>query len=323
MYQKFFKVLLITLLVILLTSCGPGTSRSTRSHVSGTSTTASSPQASPIAFDIAGLHVQSDYGIECYNHEANWFPTERANLVLADNHPLQYDAPELQQMSKFATAYYNGTLYHPGEPYPSLPSTLRYSWGGTKLFLSNLGWIGCFEEIALTNISKDTFEIQSMNVRLTAAPQPNNEQYRLIDICSLLPSPPMQQAGCPLMKGGGALSYYYFQLNPANVNHIFSPQSREDPPNNLSSVLSPNDTEVIDLVFDSSTSSFIYPIMPELTIGTSNGLQHIALPQLAGNLSFADRSQFSCYTLQGNTFVKEANRPSSLPWVVGNKGLCV
>jgi len=314
MHQNFFKVLLIILLVVLLTSCGPGTS--TRS------TTTSTPQGLPIAFDVADLHVQSDHGIQCYNHY-NWtFPTEHANLVLASDR-LNYDSAEIEQMTKYVTAYFTSS------PRPALPSTLSYVMGGAKLWADFIGWIGCFEEITLTNVGKDAIQIHSMNVRLTAAPQPNNkEQYRLIDVCSLLPSS-ITEKGCPGGRGGGQASYYYYQLSPVSAGHVFSPQEAlidatapsNTMPNNLKSLLEPSDIEVIDLLFDSSPSTFIYSIMPQLIVDTSNGQQTINMPQLSGNLYFADNSQFSCYTLKGNTFVKVANRAGS--FFLSEKGFCI
>jgi hypothetical protein len=47
-----------------------------------------------------------------------------------------------------------------------------------------------------------------------------------------------------------------------------------------------------------------YNVVPELILSTSGGQRTVEAPPLAGTLTYAKDDQFSCYSLQGNTFVK-------------------
>jgi len=60
----------------------------------------------------------------------------------------------------------------------------------------------------------------------------------------------------------------------------------------------------------------IYRVRPKLTLDVVNEEQSIELPQLDSILAFADTSQFSCYTLQGDTFTQLSTAQSNSAWCV-------
>ncbi len=298
MRQNYFKALIVISLIVLLASCGQ--SNQLKSNVA----IAATPQPTQgISFDVANLHIYSALGFHCMHHLP--FPLNLdsrpnypdGNLVLATDH-LTYDSAELQQMTTYLATLFDLTNL----PLTAPPNTLQWVSGSTLGDnKSAVAISGCYGEMDVTNIGKTTIQIRSMNVRLTAIPRQNTYQYRLIDDCSLLP----RQVPCQLGgTAGGTPGLYYFQLSKGNIGQVYSSQNQvlfgQSPLGEIT--LNPSDSTEIYASFDSSPDNLIYTILPELVLDTPAGQKAIALPKLAGMLYFANTSQFSCYSLRGDTF---------------------
>ena len=84
-------------------------------------------------------------------------------------------------------------------------------------------------------------------------------------------------------------------------------------------ILTVNPNMPVQLIVTFSLASgtpknLIYSILPRFTLDTAQGSQEVSPPQLANTLAFANANQFSCYGLQGTTFVQEV--PSHVSWCV-------
>ena len=297
MYWASLRMLAIISLLALFAGCGQNSNLKSR--------VVAPPLAKGIAFDVSYLHIYSAEGIHCENHshyvlDVDTLPNApRANLVLTTDR-LKYDSGELQQMLAYVGAVYGLVDLPLSQP----PSTLSWVPGGVKVYLPAAELTGCYGEMEVTNVGKNTIQIRSMDVRLTAVPQQNRRrQYRLIDLCSLVP----KSITCPPEGAGGTPLVYNFQLSPANKGAVFSAQTLNGDgqvQNGLETTLNPNDTVFVYAAFNSSPDNLIYSVVPDLVFDTPDGQQTVALPQLASTLYFADDSQFSCYSLQRDTFVQ-------------------
>jgi len=301
------RVLISTLLILLLVGCSGSTPGQSR----GTPSPPNSNTGQAIAFDIAHVHIYSQAGIQCYGydflHAGPLFPVGDAstmphgNLVLASDRT-KYDSGEVQQMRSYATAYWSR-----GEALPTLPSAFSWVSGG----------LGCDLDLQFTNPGDATIQLQSMNLRLLNDPMPNNRLYRLIEICSLIPP-----GACPGEAGGGAANFY-FQLSTGNVKagKVFTPENpfganegEQTIPKNDNlfihvNIVSGGPFEFQTTPSPSTPNNLIYSIIPELVLDTTSGQQTVALPALSSTLYFS--TQFSCYALQGSTFVPNTKGPLS------------
>ena len=72
--------------------------------------------------------------------------------------------------------------------------------------------------------------------------------------------------------------------------------------------LNPNDTVKVDLFVmpsDTSNSSYIYSLVPQLSLNTSSGQNTFDVPQMSNTIAFTDINHASCYQLQNdNTFTQ-------------------
>lgn len=309
--RRTAKVLVAILLLSMLVACGKATSSPSGATFSQQKPDLSIPTSASrkrIDFTIANINIYSGIGINCLNYgttNKNDPDSLTANLVLATDR-LTYDTSELQQMRTYAAAIYSG---HPA----TIPSTLKLVQGtmasNSPFFtFTNLVGGGCYGEMELTNLGKDVILIRSVNMHLTAVPQKTSRfQYRMIDICSLIGN---SGTGCPPGAGGGAPVIDSFLLKAAPSGTLFTPQVQSiyDPQDQSGSdiILNPNAQYTVPVLFYfTSSDKLVYSLTPELLLDTPNNpLQAVALPQLATTLYFADHNQFSCYTLQGDTFVQ-------------------
>lgn len=62
-----------------------------------------------------------------------------------------------------------------------------------------------------------------------------------------------------------------------------------------------------------SAQNDIYPVTPELVVDTSSGERTVSLVDLSGSMAFAAADQFSCWKLQGATFVKAIDGAAVFP----------
>jgi hypothetical protein len=319
--RRTARMLVAISLLFVLVACGNTTTSTSvatstpQETNSSNSTVPSFQKVHSITFDVAKIHVYSGHGIICLNYEtlnAHDPNSLIANLVLATNR-LTYDTSELQQMETYATVLYGMTKSLHSPVFPNtlswVPGTIVGNFPDLRFPGIYVGG-GCFGEMELTNTGNKTILIHSFNMRLTSTPQRTSPsyQYRMIDICSLIG----ESYSCPPMAGGGGAMVDYFLLKAEPAGTTFAPQKQDIMPDNQSGsdiTLNPNTPYVLPVLFYfTSTNNLVYSLTPELVLDTPNGVQqHTALPQLATTLYFANPSQFSCYTLKGDTFVREAS----------------
>ena len=219
------------------------------------------------------------------------------------------------------------------DPYPSLlpiitpPPTLRWALGAGGKSSS------CSIVFDITNSGNTTVQIPYGGVRLKKAPQRNDFQYRLVNVCTLLPPPrggysPSYGSMCRGSMGSspgthcGAYSMG-IDLNDAKEGFVFSKpigSAYREVVNGETKflacptlTLSSGQSTVLSVYFSSLSSSpldnLIYSLVPELMLSTSSGSHILTLPQLEVTVAFAKESQISCYGLQGNLFVLEEGGP--------------
>jgi hypothetical protein len=278
-------------LLVLLIGCGSSVDKKPSAVLYPTPTQQPQPISSPqpmamiagpssfsVGFDVSGLlHIQTN-PIECtFSDNAQVFHSTRGNLVLT-NDPSTYSSSELQQIRN----YLGGPQYQAAPP-----PTLNWIQGGNS----------CSGGLQITNISKTTLQLLNFDMRLMTTPQLNNKQYRLIDICPF--ETPEERLLCGAgPQGAGQSVHYDFQFENApvghSVGHVFPPQTSF-----IEILLKPTDTLYIDLGFTSrgTPDNFMYQVMPELTLATG------PIELMTEQLFFADKSQFSCNTLQGNRLI--------------------
>lgn len=297
------RILIGTVLVALLVGCG-NSATDTGSLKASVPTLSSVPLTDivtplpkqGIVFDSAGLHIYSATGTWCQYYAGlgrHPIPLDRdnipalphGNLVLSSDQ-LTYDSNTIEQMKNYAEAFYGSQT-----PLPPLPASLSWLSAGV-----------CELTMDVTNTGTQAIQLQTMNIRLAAPSQPNQKQYRLVDICSLV------TAYCPPQGGGGAGISYTFQLSDGNANTVFTPTMFYVTGMDATSTtvipvtIGAGETVHIDVALNSSSAS-IYPIIPNLVLNGPDGAKTVALSQLSRSIYVADNSQFSCYELQGETFV--------------------
>lgn len=287
------------LVIMMLAGCGAGAAQLPNPGNTLHSTaepTSSSPFNSQAAADINGLHIQTN-GIHC-----------QARLVLKNPQQLAYDSTQIQEITtyisgmwgRFADTFKPNQQYVPEEDtrLPAVPDTLEWMSGG-----KDCG--GLFE---LTNTGTKSLQIVGIGATLMSSPVRNTFVYHLINLCTVLnPSP------CPF--GGGFQCYYtvgvQFQGGVAGTHLDGQMQAVPSFDGSVDScptpiTLAPAQTVEIYLDLTATPSNLIFKVSPTVTITTSSGTTLLPLPQtFSSTLTFADGSQFSCYDLQGDTFVPD------------------
>jgi len=227
-------------------------------------------------------------------------------------------------MEAYATALDGMTSQYP-TPAPQAPPSMLSWIPGTivgDVDMRTLIGAGCFGEMELTNTGKNSILIRSINMQLTAKPVRTSPsfQYRMINLCALLTGD--ERNSCPPQAAGSGPLFEFFRLKAAPSGTVFTPKQEINDSEYQSGsdiVLHPNDPYALPVLFYfMSLDNLVYSLTPELLLDTPNGAQQaVALPQLATTLYFANPSQFSCYTLQGDTFVKGSmDRYSSTAYCV-------
>jgi hypothetical protein len=298
-----------------------------------TSTPSYPPRATPppideqndIYFQVDGLDIDAGQGIQCprvpivpassipytiYSPHLipQWMAPDN-ELVLATNQ-LSYQSSQVQEMKHFAQVFYDE--FNDALPPPELMWVPGASLAQTSA--------GCSVPLGITNTTSQSIEISQAGITLSAAPAQNPYQYRLINICSLLPAAslkPGQSCVIGAGQGGGPgdCSAYAatIQLSNQRAETVFSQpltgvlvdQDGFCP----EMTLGPGETLFLWLFLTSGgqPANLIYSVVPQLTLDMPGGPKTLQLSQLATSLVFAEPSQFSCYTLQGQTFVQAPN----------------
>jgi len=215
--SRMVRILGSTALLLILVGCNTGVPSDTSGNVSATQTrqtninpSSAMPQAiltqNPSnTISVGGMLTIAPEGeaLDC------------RKFVLASNQP-DYSNNQIQQIAEF----FNEHLKNPPEP-----STLANVQGGFVGNISSWGeflFQGCEGYWEVTNITQQPVQLVQINLQLTADPQPDTYQYRLIDTCSL-PLPP-EDVSC-FGSGGGPKAYdYAVMVSQANASKIFPGQ---------------------------------------------------------------------------------------------------
>jgi hypothetical protein len=215
-------------------------------------------------------------------------------LVLATER-LTYSADEIQQMRNYLNEIYNNGASITTSYLVSPPPTLQWVPGSR----------GCGLTLEVSNTGTTTVQISSLGVQLTNAPQPNNYEYRAVDVCSIA------GVSCPFgPSGAGDCSAYVATVNldpGAPPNTVFAEIPQQGAGEGApcpEPTLHPGDTLYFSLGLSSSgpqqgaVASYIYSVMPVLTVTDANGSNTFTLPSMAATIAFADVGQTPCYGLQ-------------------------
>lgn len=320
------------LLVIPLVACGAKASTRSSSAQPHPSRTANTPvnttpslnlNASNITVDVGDLRVQSAFGFQCPGTGSASVSESLIfdQLVLASSRTT-YSQDEIAQMQAYVSSGVGpiSVLTRGIKP----PPTLRWVLGGSVdpipgAFDPGLDKTSPFEygdnspcgaSLHLTNRGYTPIQIPKVGVQLEARPQQNSYQYHLIDLCSVVPPSHELNGYCGPQIGGVEVCHEYYaviQLGLGEKGSVFSsvPVVPSGPECGTLTIAPASDV-ILDFQFNLTSSTpenLIYSILPILTVHTAQGEQTLSLSQLVSTLAFASTSQFSCYQLQGTTFV--------------------
>ena len=263
-----------------------------------------SPTPSPTPTLKSSLNIQSVEGLQCPIRRSQpraplpgayhliLGPSEA--LVLATDR-LTYTADEIQQMRDYLHEIYNNMASITTSYLVSPPPTLRWIQGSGE----------CQLTLEVSNIGTTTVQISSLGVQLTSAAQPNNYQYRSVDVCSIA------GVSCPFgPSGAGDCSTYIVSANldpsasPGTVFAKTPEQGSGDGGPCPEPTLPPNETLYFTLNLFSpgpqqgSVASYIYAVMPVLTVTDGKVSNTFTLPSMAATIAFTDEEQMPCYGLQ-------------------------
>ncbi len=286
---SFLKRLSLLFLVILLTSCGSvasSASSNTNTPIGATSTADGSQNLEPAYnYDksqrISGLFIKLD-GFICT--EGPFL----SNLTIATSQ-LSYDAGSAQIIQNYLQLLADGAVVHPYALYaewipPQPPKELQWIPGSTK----------CTGNIAITNTTHTSIEVQRFSIQLTAAPIINSYHYQRILIephCYGCGGRPSCAYGISVTLNGGVIGSQF-------DGPITSTDSVQCPlPIAIPALGS---TELSITLQDAQRRNVIYAGMPMLTI---EGQEPIALSALTSRLSLTQTDKLPCYQFQENSFV--------------------
>jgi hypothetical protein len=310
--KQIINLLLLISLLMALTSCGtslhssttatqpqhPATqlqhSATTKPEATTTTSLASLlvPNKDNLAINMDGLHIQATKGFHCSG--VTGAPGYDYNLVLASDR-LTYNQSEIQQMS----AYFHSAQI-------PIPPTFRWAEGTNATQQANPSSQGCSISLQITNTGTTTIQIPQVALRLKNTPVPNTFIYWLINLCSFL-SPAEWEGRCVGFGAGptscGIFSVSLF-LGGSKMGDAVGnlPNGGTDPSTGNACpalAIAPQQSTEIDI--NAYGPAFVYTVIPELTLITSQGQQTLTLPTFIANLAFSN--QFPCYDLRGNTFV--------------------
>ena len=255
--------------------------------------------------DVSGLHIEG--GISC----ERW-------VVLAGQ-AQTLDVGTVQQITQFlksGTGFEQSGMAYFGDPsHAAPPPPIAVVSGSTdddyaQRYIPGLHFqTGCFGELQITNTGQQTVAVSAIHAAFTSASAANGYAYRLIDYCSLVKCITCQSTP---VCGTSVNCQYFASLNlhpgPAGTQleapiQSQLPQEGQCP---VPLVFHPGDFYPIDILVDSQAPSQIYHLQLSLTLDTGAGPQTLTLPSSFNSaIVFAASSQFTCYGLQGTTFVQE------------------
>jgi hypothetical protein len=314
------------IVIVVLTSCG-GTGVHTAAPTSKPAATQpvppiQTPPAAPTATtaDAVGLHVvsvngpmgQQPGGILC----PLWI--DRLQQIVVASSLLALSDSDAQSLRNQWAQVYSLDRWNLSKPLPvgvrrvpgaivseSLPRTPPDpGYGGT----TRLWGPGCTLALQVTNTSKHSIQIISADLQLANAPDTNDVHYNLINQCPL--EPLLQAIGCGVQLGGGPTPCQVY-IAPIQLVRHSAPFTFHGAPAAVNENRQPCPDIVIDpgATFElwieaTSSKALVYSVIPQLAVQTVGGPKTVALTDLAGIMAFAELSQFSCYVLQGSSWMK-------------------
>jgi hypothetical protein len=303
----FIAALQLLLIVTLaLAACDFGGSNTPTSNIepTATATTIPTPNATPdpaaaLALNPTGgettsgldMHIVGIAAISTQPYSALGIACD-PGLVFASPNPttVGYSPSDFQAIRDYVS---DVPLTQNGYPIPDTqaPSTVRW------LPLGDL----CSMRLDVHNSGGDV-TISAVGLQLTANPAPNTYHYAQLDPCSISPARfyvcgssgqgPDDGYLASVSVGGGAIGDN-FQGNIVTNDAGYS----------LPLFLPSGQTKSIFvriLPKDPEAPGAIYPIVPQLTV-TDTATHVVTFSGLQQTLVFADKSQFSCYGLSGNS----------------------
>ena len=163
----------------------------------------------------------------------------------------------------------------------------------------------CVFVIEVTNTGSGTVQIARAGLRLTQAAVPNNDTYRMVEVCSVIKAthdcpPPIGHGGLPCSVYGVAVG---LQDGPAGAEFFGTPAMRDfNTGQPCPAPVLPPQQSVDFVVAVYSATELVYRAAPSLDVITSTAHGTVAFPQLESSFVFADISRFSCYKLIDTTF---------------------
>lgn len=325
--RPFSKVIVACLLLFLLAACG---SNSVAGGAPPTSTRASGAPHPKTGFPLAlnarditlkagNLLIQSTGGFQCPSVVG---PSSMPGQLTFASGRTTYSQAEIAQMR----TYMDKDIVNGRAGIASPPPTLRWILGGTtdKIPGAAVGFTDCGGLMTLTNTGTTPIQIPEVGVELQVSPQQNTYQYRLINICSVVPiDPNAVYTGCPPPGGGGGSCNFYEASISLGLGGPHTEFSAVPSATSYGSgpcgplTLAPASEVDLDITFPlaaNTPKNLLYSIVPVFTIDTDQGEQTLTLTQLRSTLAYASVSQFSCYKLQGTTFVQEQAPFPRLTW---------
>lgn len=300
----------ITLVFLLLLFLLGGCSSPNGQH-SAPIPTATRSRSGPVAITLSDA-------LHCPPEEYSIVPQ---GLIFATDR-LSYTSTEIEQMANYITTALS--IFSSGGPeelqsLPQPPSTLRLVPSSLTNSIGNWNLSpekrrpGCIEEMTITNVSKEPVLFQSIQVRLTKAPERNLKRYRFLNVCSFFSQKLVSITGsCPLYPQGTTPDgSYEFALHQAQAGTVFPgalqaqagyptpvPTTRQ----NLS--LAPGQKYVLHLNFHTPVEggNWKYTLVSEINVTTASGQEETLQADSVETLVYTNPNQVSCYTLHGNTF---------------------
>jgi len=300
LYKKIVRSMIVLVPAILLASCGAvtitGQLDETPSAQSSAATTSSSGLLAalnaPVSARFQGFHVELN-SVNC-----------GLNISLKDTQNT-YDAGSLKQVADFLLPFAKGSAFglmpedlFSATDVPPLPTMLEAIPGAHS----------CDTGIDITNTGTDPVQITGFGIRLTSRPVPNASRYHLVDVCTMWPNP-VTFGPCYPEFSGHCVPEVVFNLSGSDTSDkiVVPAKSNYDERCFGLTTVAPGDDAGFGLKFTSKPDNWKYTIELTVDVSTSHGDQTLVIPSpkpIVLTLASADR--FSCYGLQGDSFVQEA-----------------
>ena len=243
------------------------------------------PAGSSSGPDVTMDGVNFNGGISCSAHA---YGADFATNSLVLSRPADsYSASDIEQLASFLHSHNNGFNYSQ----VALPSGLMFEAGGPG--------VSCGGLLAMTNLSNQNIEIDSVGLTYTANSTPESGSYELIDACSIL------IALCPPSGQGTPDCAASFTLSPGPAGTSGGALDSQ-----CNATIPPGQTLLCSLAAGSNGPGQIYYVNLAVAIA---GHASITLPSSFGTaIPYTPLDQTTCYTI-GNTSLTpvDMNHPSN------------